>query len=393
MSDTPLARRFLAPALAVVAVAAIAAGAILLSRHSGTTTEPPPLHLLDLGTAPSSAADSSNGPAAGPPTLTAPLPPNPARLPVRTLPAGPAPQATVVALARALGLSSDPLRTNNGWQLVSGERRLTVTDTAGWPWTLGPSLNPGGPIRCHVIDRQLGRLCPGPGGPRITIPPPNPILPASPPVTASPVPMPITPLPAPNRPTDAEALAAARPVLSALGLGTAPTQVQRMPGQVQVIADPVLDGLPTTGFETRLMVDAHRQLTGGTGWLGTPTAGQEYPLISAAAALAGLPWPATGVHCGGTTCPRPEVVDARLGLALRWDTSGRPVLVPAWIYQMHGQSAPLVAIAVDPRYWSQDNPSNQPSATSGGGSGSEPGGAAKTGQPGSTPSTPLMPTR
>jgi hypothetical protein len=399
MSDTPLARRLVAPGLAVVAVAAIAVSAVLIGRHQpggGTVAEPPPLRLVDVGAGAASAADR----VAGPPTFTVPLPTGPDRQQVRVLPKGAAPQAAVVRLARALGLSGEPLRTDHGWQLTGDGRRLTVTDTAGWPWTLGPPVRVGGPIRCHVIDRQRGPLCPGPGVPPITVPPPNPVLPnvlpdggaRSAPATTGPiasaVPVPATPLPPPSRPTDAEALAAARPVLSALGLGAAPTHVQRIPGQVQVLAEPVVDGLPTSGFETRLEVDTRQQVTDGTGWLGTPTAGPEYPLVNAAEALARVPVPAIAVPCGSTSCPRPEVVGARLGLALRWDTGGQPLLVPAWLYEVRGQTAPLVAVAVDPRYLVHDKPSGPTAGGSGGSAGS-----GTAGQPGVVTPAPSTHTR
>jgi hypothetical protein len=140
------------------------------------------------------------------------------------------------------------------------------------------------------------------------------------------------------------------------------------------MAEPVVDGLSTSGLETRLVVDPRQQVTDGAGWLGTPTAGSEYPLISAAEALARGPVAAVGLRCGSTTCPPPEVVSARLGLALRWDTSGQPLLVPAWLYQVRGQTALLVAVAVDPRYLSRNEPTLPAGGSSGGSVGSATGG-------------------
>ncbi|HSV68111.1 MAG TPA: hypothetical protein VLJ59_19760 [Mycobacteriales bacterium] len=412
MSDNPLARRFVAPVLAVVAVIGVTIGAVAVGRaHHGSAAGPPVLRLIDAGSAAGPAAESAARAGArvappgygGQPTVAGPLPTGPAKARVRTLPAGAAPEPLVRTLAGALGLSGAPQRAAHGWTLPAKGQRLTVADTAGWPWALGlaDSISPGsgasgsgggGQARCHVIAQDAGPLCPGPSGIPIPIPPEHPVAPrggnAAGPnpgsdtsvgsgVTSSggrPVPV---PLPAPNRPTAAEARAAATPVLSALGLAAAPTHVLRAPGQIQVLADPVVDSWPTVGFATRLAVGTTGTIVDASGWLGPPAAGPEYPLVSAAEALAALPVPEIAVRCQGSICPSPpRITGARLGLALRWDETGRPLLVPAWLYDVDGQDVPLVAIAVDPAYLGAAEPGGKP--------GPDGGSTGGTGQPGST---------
>jgi hypothetical protein len=103
---TPPSRwRLLGPALATVAVVAVAAGAVLVVRErdgaAGDGANPPTLALSNPASLGSGTAKSPSGPL----RPTGPLPAGPASAAVRTLPAGAAPQPTVVALAGALGLS------------------------------------------------------------------------------------------------------------------------------------------------------------------------------------------------------------------------------------------------------------------------------------------------
>jgi hypothetical protein len=447
----PLLRRWLAPGLAMVAVVAVAAGAVVLARHrdsGGPAAAPPQLKLAQAEAGSAAAAADSIGYAA--PTIVGPLPSGPARARVRTLPAGAAEQAAVTALARALGLSGTPTRDGQGWRLVAGADALEVDGTGGMPWAFGPAS--GGSVRCHVISADKGPLCP----PAVGIPPqpaprgngtkddpvPSPGAPANDapdapvppdgsvgsgggpvtgPVTGSgsgpgvgsggstgsagsgsdskpgtgPAvdpgkPVPVEPLPLPARPTDAEALAAAQPVLAALGLSGA--RVQRVPGQVSVLVDPVVDGLPTTGFGTALTVAPGGDVTTGSGWLGHPAAGAEYPLVPAADALKDLPVRDIARLCGTKVCaPLPmEITGATLGLLLRWDTTAAPLLVPAWRYTVRGGTEPLVVVAVQPAYLGGDRegrpnvPGGAPPVPA------DPSGAANNDLPGQVePATPL----
>jgi len=442
MSESPLPRRspvhrLLAPGLAMVAVAGVTAGAVVLAHHrssggAGSAGTPPPLRLADAY-----AAGAPELPVGyGPPTVVGPLPAGPDRAAVRTLPAGAAPKAVVEALARTLGLTGTPARTDHGWQLTDGGRTLQVADTAGMPWLFGPKAGSGGgAASCHVITADRRPVCPpvvvvppqpapqggggsapggagsgtGPSGTAgepgvVGIPEPgapaddsgnvssndsgmgtsggsgnaagNPAAPDQPtsgpgvPAPGKPLPLPVPgrpvpvePLPLPTRPTDADALTAAKPVLAAVGLADADTRVLRIPGQVSVLADPVVDGLPTSGFETSLAVAPGGTITSGNGWLARPATGAEYPLVSAAEAIRQVPVPGIARLCGTKACtPRsPEITGAALGLALRWEETGKPLLVPAWHYRVRGQDAPIVVVAVQPAYLGgRSQPPNAP---------------------------------
>jgi hypothetical protein len=393
MSESPVprttpARRLIAPALAMLAVAAVTAGAVVFAQHRGSGPgsgeAPPPLRLLDAVAA--AAPETTVG--YGRPTVVGALPTGPARAAVRTLPAGAAPADAVAALATALGLSGTPARAGDGWRLTDGDRTLQVAGTAGMPWALGPQAGSGGSVTCHVISTDRGRLCPPPvvvppqpapqggsagtpgsggagssgsgavGVPRPGAPPDDPgnaagvPLPPDQAIGSPPLPIPNKPLPLPKRPTDADALTAATPVLAALGLAGAPTRVQRIPGQVSVLAEPVVDGLATSGFGTALVVAPGGTIAAGAGWLARPVKGAEYPLVGAADAVKQIAVPGVAMLCGTTVCPpRPlEITGASLGLALRWDATGRALLVPAWRYDVRGQDRPLVVIAVQPAY-------------------------------------------
>jgi hypothetical protein len=451
MSQLPVAsrrarRRMVVPALAVLAVAGVVAGAVAFARHQGPAggapgANPPPLRLLDTGAEAAQAAAAPPG--YGRPTVAGTLPTGPARAAVRTLPPGAAPAGTVAALATALGLPAAPARAAHGWRVSGAGRTLLVADTAGQPWTFGLPSGTAGPPACRVISSGRGRLCPpgvvvppqpapgtgssagsdstgqgsagagsggagsggatgggsggsAPGGLPVpaapagdpgrssgapAVPVPGLPVPGMPvpgmPVPGMPVPavpVPVEPLPLPRVPTDASALLAARPVLAALGLAGAPTQVVRMPGQVSVLADPVVDGLVTSGFGTTLVIAPGGAVTAGSGWLGRPARGVEYPLLPAPDALSQVPVLDIARMCGSTVCPTPlfQVTGATLGLVLRWEAAGRPLLVPAWRYAVRDRVAPLVVVAVQPAYLG-------PAA--GGGPGA-PGGAVMPADPG-----------
>jgi hypothetical protein len=169
--------------------------------------------------------------------------------------------------------------------------------------------------------------------------------------------MPVDPVPAGPRPDEAAVRKAATDVLAALGLGGADVQVQSYPSIALVTAAPVVAGLPTSGYETRLQYDGKIALTGGSGWLAAPVAGAEYPLISAQRALDLQPKPEIARDCPDVepskcTTALPAITGARLGLAVRHDQQIGALLVPAWLYTLRGSPFPLVVVAVDPAYLS-----------------------------------------
>src|SRR5262249_45960077 len=138
--------------------------------------------------------------------------------------------------------------------------------------------------------------------------------------------------------------AAAGPVLGGLGLDHATVRVETYPGLGLVTAAPVLDGLPTSGWETRLFYDQRLRLTAGSGWLGVREAGMAYPRVSARRARDALPVLAVAVPmaaaqlgCASIAPPRcpgqiqPVITGARPGLLLSYAESGAALLVPAWL--------------------------------------------------------------
>jgi hypothetical protein len=168
------------------------------------------------------------------------------------------------------------------------------------------------------------------------------------------------PLPRPTGPTPSEMSirAAGTKILPTLGLGDAAITINTYPGGARLTADPVVDGLPTVGMQTWLAFDGTATLVGGGGFLVTPTAGPEYPLISAKAALATLPVLAVGVaecndkQCDGAAPPaKTPITGARLGLALRFDYHQHAqILVPAWLFTIVKSTYVIPVVAVDPAY-------------------------------------------
>ena len=398
--------RLIAPLAAAAAVAVVAGGVLLVQRESGTGSggRPPTLHLVGTGgTMQADAEPKAPGDAgvAGVPggsryRAEGSLPDGPARGRVHTLPAGAAPKDAVARLAAGLGVSGTPVRSGDGWTVGSGPTALRVTDGSGWRWALGSGIgNTGtgssGTASCHVIVAGK-RACPpalpvGPGVPG----PPGKVIPIQPPVAKPPdsrsgagstggnvgstsisaggqpatgsgqppnvgVPAPVDPpSTAPSPPADAVRKAAG-PVLAALGLDSAAVRVDSYPALGLLTAAPVVDGLPTSGYETRLSYDLRMRLTEASGWLGTPAPGAEYPLVSATKALESVPVPAIALMPCADVQPsrclpvQPVITGARPGLLLSWDEKGAALLVPAWLYDVRGWPTQLAAIAIDRGY-------------------------------------------
>lgn len=167
------------------------------------------------------------------------------------------------------------------------------------------------------------------------------------------------PKPVERGPAESAVRGAAGPVLDALGLSDAQVQVsvQTWPGHGMVSADPVVGGMPVEGLTTRLGFDSDLRLTYGYGWLATPAAGREYPLVDARNMLERtMPQERTCEPCGSRTDERVRgggvVTGATLGLDARWEDGTKLLLVPAWIYDVRfgTTKVSLSRIAVDPRY-------------------------------------------
>lgn len=177
---------------------------------------------------------------------------------------------------------------------------------------------------------------------------------------------------------------AAQPVLEALGLDGAKLDSTQLYGAVRVVkADPVLDDLPTHGWQTSVQVGADGQLVGGAGLLAKPEKDDTYPLIGAAEAIKGLN---KGLDKGGDSGPaepqkaeKPEepekaekgakaaevpVHKATLVLAAR-SVDGRRALVPSWLFQAGPSGNTVSYPAVDPKFIKGKSSGSAPSTGTG----------------------------
>ncbi|MGW1773798.1 hypothetical protein [Streptomyces sp. NPDC002104] len=302
-------------------------------------------------------------PAGGGVTYTAdvPLPDGPATAPAFAA-GGEVTSAEVTRLATALGISGAPRLVGETWR--AGETadgsgpRLTVNLKAPGTWTFsrfraggagddcvrgkdtcGPATLPqdAGQDQGSGQAQGSGQEHGGTGG---------------------------TPV------SEEAAKAAAAPVLAAVGQGGAALDARIVQGSVRLVtADPVIGGLRTQGWSTRIGVGADSQPVSGSGELKAPARAAEQPVIGAVDALARLndasrgsgakdPGPsgcATSVPLTPDTpvgatdtlpCnpePRPmkptrteSVRGAALGL-VPGTVDGTRGLVPAWLFEVAGK--------------------------------------------------------
>ncbi|AZM45625.1 hypothetical protein DMB38_07065 [Streptomyces sp. WAC 06738] len=368
--------------------------------------EPPPLRLDGL----SMEAAARGGSA--PLRLVGELPDGPDEAPVFE-PAGRVEAADVARLAAALGMDGKPREEGGGWRVgVSRDGQgplLQVQAEAPGAWT---------------YQQYGGTACDLP-------------LPAEPDgagpdaaVTSAcevPVPRPRTKADAPVPAAAAEK--AAEPVLAAVGQEDAEVAAAEPFGAVRTVtAEPVVGGLPTTGWQTSLQIAGDGQVTGGNGYLVDPAEADTYPVITADAAFEELAKPSGGggepaiaPACAsavpyeeGTGPGKPpagkvdpclgkmeatKVRGAEFGLSAQ-SVEGRPVLVPSWLFQVtsdaptpfhDGKPGTVVwpQLAVAPEYVTEAEPStpavpepapptSAPGAepTAGGGSAGRPGSPA-----------------
>jgi hypothetical protein len=170
------------------------------------------------------------------------------------------------------------------------------------------------------------------------------------------------PLPAPEvepGPSEADARAAADKIFTALGLSDARVTVWPGNPTASVSAAPRVNGMDTIGLGTYLQVDGDGNVTWADGRLPGVVAGASYPVISAQAAFDKLldqPRVAMDICMvredgkdGCAEIPPSEVTGGALGLLLDYDAE-RPVLVPAWLFDIKGQPEPVAQIAIDPSF-------------------------------------------
>ncbi|MFJ4504377.1 hypothetical protein [Streptomyces sp. NPDC088864] len=262
--------------------------------------------------------------------------------------------ADVARLAKALGLPGTPQSEATYWKVGSdGDGSgplLRVNKQAPGTWTF-TRYGSGGTDNC-----KKGPVCSGgqvaPGG------------------SGQPV-------------DERTAKAAAAPVLKAAGQSGAALDAGQLMGSTRVVnADPVVGGLPTSGWTTGVQVGPDGTVVGGSGKLKALEKGATYPVIGAQEALNRLnaaqppageiggcasPAPleegtdASGVPCGGKTGPRRPattvtVDKAVFGLAAH-TTGGEQLLVPSWIFSVEpagGAGGTVTQVAVDPEYLARE---------------------------------------
>ena len=178
------------------------------------------------------------------------------------------------------------------------------------------------------------------------------------------------PPPEPTTPSmsDLQARDAAHPVFAAVDLSITDAHVSITPYGASVWVDPVVNGLPTSGYTTRVELNQDRQITWASGFLGDPARGDSYPLVPAREAFDAIPIPpAMDMMCPVTPDGKgclppvpPEITGAVLGLDLRQTSGGDQVLVPAWLFDVKGSDQPLGQIAIAEKYLGNPEPTAEP---------------------------------
>ena len=357
--------------VAVVAVvAAVSAGSGGGLPYAGGGAPGPPVLHLAAGLTPDSAsrlsAGSPAGTNAGGYRLEAVLPTGPASARLVELSAGAADRTVVKRLAAALGKPA-PVRGDRLWQAGN----LVVRDAAGQPWSSDecgpdtPVASAGVSASCSVVG-----VAGSSGGVGVDGAPAQPVPSwASPPGKATKPLPPLdcvqseqsgpcpTRLPKAPRPiSEGKALAAARPVLAAVGLAAETPQVRDLGGIVEVSVNPTVDGRPTADVATRVLVGPDGSVTSASGQLTNGRAGASYPLVSAQQAFDALPPPPRIlVAClPSEDCPNqaaePVLTGATLGLFPALLRGDRQVLLPAWLFHVRGQNELLAQLAVQQRF-------------------------------------------
>jgi hypothetical protein len=175
-------------------------------------------------------------------------------------------------------------------------------------------------------------------------------------------------------------------VVSALGQDGSRTRVEVTGDTVLLTVDPAVAGLPTSGFSV-VVTAGPEGVRAAWGWLGEPAEGASYPLVGARAAFveyAGRTGPVAPSVDDPASVDEPSldgptgrgaglVVGARLGLAFVWAEGDRPLLVPAWLYDVEGTADRLAVPAVDPAYVEPPSTGSPIPVEPGGGSGGSAG--------------------
>lgn len=323
---------------------------------SGGGGTPPPL-VLDgwAGAGTGGIAPGEPDPYGATYTAAGKLPDGPGSAPVYA-PRGRVGEDAVARLAEALGVDGTPVAQGGGWRVGGKDGfgpALRVAGDAPGSWTI--SRYAPGTDNCE----------------KVTVCTQDPGAPAGEPVST------------------AVATRTAAPVLKALGQDDAKVDASQVMGAQRVVnADPVVGGLPTSGWTTGLTVDRKGSVVGGHGLLVAPVKGASYPVLGARKTLAlmnaaqrhghrmgiggcarpvplkdrleqlcNAPAPAPGAKAepetgsgAGTkaeSVPRAAAASgtgaftvdkAVFGLAAH-SVAGRQTLVPSWLFEVRGSAA------------------------------------------------------
>jgi hypothetical protein len=328
---------------------------------------------------------------------------------------GSADDADVAALARALGIAGDVQHDDEGAYVGTGDRVLRVSTYGGRPWYLGgardgvvssdgsvgstgsgvatpvtaapaPATSPNASPNAKGQEPAIAPCPPPAPGSKDACVPPDQVC-TEPADAAKASCEPYTPPKPPPSPSDDDARTAAAPVFAALGLGSAPVTVDEGWGTKSVAASPVVHGLPTSGYETRVEVDVHGDVVGGNGFLAAVGSGDDYPLLDPRASVergGGMyDTPvALGAPCDAKTgCPTSAPVPDREVSAIRpglvflpsYDST-KAFLAPAWLLSFADDTYELPVLALPDRYL-EPAPTAKPDQPT------EPGGSADPGTP------------
>ncbi|MEU4211393.1 hypothetical protein AB0F13_15585 [Streptomyces sp. NPDC026206] len=283
----------------------------------------------------------------------------------------------VAALAKVLDVQGTPRLAQGTWTVGGGPDAagptLQVSERGPGNWSYSRygvpgathCVQPKGPDGTAGPEEEPGAGSVSPGGHS-----PGPKCPSF--RDGSPPPDPAAARPVPEE----KAKSVAAPVFKVLGQDGAKTDARKVYGAVRAVtADPVVNALPTYGWQTSLQIGSDAQVVGGSGQLDMPKKGAVYPLVTAAQALDELNKGAGTGHVsvggcatavpykdgGESPCPgkpdKPEpvtVTGAVFGLSAQ-SVSGRQALVPSWLFTARppggkGDTVTIAQPAIDPRF-------------------------------------------
>ena len=281
------------------------------------------------------------------------------------------------ALAAAFGIDAEPVADPDGGVVVRAGDSGPELRAGGGHWTYNAVTFRGSDSSGAGSSGSVGAVGvataepatvppppvpkepkPGPpssGAPADPVPPDQPVgapVPcvSPPPGVKDPCGVPPSPPPMPSAET---VRTAAAPVLRALGLTAEPARVEDGWGARALVVSPLVGGLPTSGYETRIDVGNDGRIRSATGFLGGAARGDTYPLLGVREAVAsgGYGRPEPAIAClAPCPSPAPRVVTAvRLGL-LYAPGQHESFLVPAWLLSFAGSTYEEPVLALPGRY-------------------------------------------